>query len=187
MSPFVGLTGTPGTGKKTLAPSVAAELGVPSFGLNDLAEEYCLAANAEDEASVDTALLGQMILRKLTGPALLYGHLLPYTLGAGSVSRVVVLRCEPSVLKKRLLSRGYRPKKLHENLEAELIGVLSSASDRSFGRRKVSEFDTTRADPKKAGKSVARLISGRAKGERLEWTRGYDSASRLRSLLSLRR
>ena len=188
MPRYVGLTGTPGTGKKSLAPFVAAALGLQSFGLNDLAVAYGLAARGTDGAEVNAQLLGKAILRHVKGPALLYGHLLPYAFAAGTFQSIVVLRCEPKVLKRRLIGRGYAPEKVVLNLEAELIGAVASDTIASFGEKVVAEFDTSKGELRAAGNTISSLITeelgGRGK-RRYDWTRGYDSARKLRSLLSV--
>ncbi|MDG6903079.1 MAG: hypothetical protein JRM80_14130, partial [Nitrososphaerota archaeon] len=99
-----GITGTPGTGKKSVAPMVAGSLGVRCLGLNELAKGAGLLKGKE--GLVDTRLLKKHIAAHLKGPAVVYGHLLPYSLDRGRVTRVAVLRCEPAVLKRRLESRG---------------------------------------------------------------------------------
>jgi adenylate kinase len=185
LSHYVGITGTPGTGKKTVAPIVAAVLHIPCFSLNDLAVSYGLAKPSEGSSSVDTSLLGRRIQRELDYPALLYGHLLPYTLRPGWVSRVIVVRCEPALLKKRLLSRGYGREKVLENVEAELIGVVSSDCYGSYGEKKVVEFDTTNSRPNLAGGSIASLVRGEVITQRIDWIKHFDSARKLKSLLSL--
>jgi len=103
---FYGITGTPGTGKKSIAPLVANILGIPHFSLNNIASDLGLI----DEEEVDTSLLAEEI-RKINDKAMLYGHLLPLVLKKMDVIHVIVLRCEPSILKERLYSRGYEKKK----------------------------------------------------------------------------
>lgn len=181
------MTGTPGTGKKTIAPLVASRMGLPCISLYDQAVSSKLIKKDDDDAEVDTAALGRFIVKRVSGPALVYGHLLPYVLGRRDLRKVAVLRCEPKALKRRLLAREYRPKKVVENVEAELIGVLSADSMTAFGRRKTAEFDTTAPKPGTAAKAISEFLSGdREPGPRFDWTFGYGSASKLRSLLSVR-
>ncbi len=185
MPRFVGITGTPGTGKKTLAPLVASRLGLPCHGLNDLALSYGFVNLEGIIQEIDTAALAKKISHELSGPALVYGHLLPYVLEKRAVSRVVVLRCQPSVIKRRLLARGYAFEKILENVEAELIGVLSSDARLAFGEQKTTEFDTSAADSGAAAASVTEMVR-KPRGSRplIDWTLDYDSASKLKFLLS---
>ena len=182
MKGIIGVTGTPGTGKKSVSPLVADALHLKSLGLNELARE--LGAVGRRGGVVDADLLRGRIARSVRGPVLLHGHLLPYVLDRKSVQRVVVLRCAPDVLKKRLSGRGYPARKVEENVEAELIGVVSADAFAAFGRAKTFEFDTTRSAPSEAAGEVAGLLRRRSPATRIDWTLDYDSGAKLRSLLS---
>lgn len=185
MENFFGITGTPGAGKKTLAPMVASRLGLPCISLYDQAVSSGLIRQGDNDAEVDTTILGRFIVKHVNGPALVYGHLLPYVLGGRELRRVVVLRCEPKTLKRRLLARGYQPRRAMENVEAELIGVLSAESMTAFGESKTVEFDTTASKPASAARVISKLLKGSGgPSSRIDWTLSYTSASRLRSLLS---
>jgi adenylate kinase len=177
---IIGITGTPGTGKKSIAPLVASRLKLPCVSINDLAQRYWGPGQAE----VDTRLLRSRIGRELSGPALLFGHLLPYVLEPKAAELVAVMRCEPSVLKERLLRRGYPQSQVLENVEAELIGVISADSYDAFGSSKTFEVDTTRLDPRRAGEKVTRLLRRSPQVRRIDWTLSYDSDEKLKSLLS---
>lgn len=187
MRNYVGITGTPGTGKKTIAPLVASRMGLPCISLYDQAVSSGMIRQDDSDAEVDTAALGRFVVKRVNGPALVYGHLLPYVLGGRDLRKVAVLRCEPKTLKRRLLAREYGPTKVVENVEAELIGVLSADSMTAFSSKKTAEFDATAPEPTAAAKAVSEFLKGsREAGPRIDWTFGYGSASKLRSLLSVR-
>lgn len=182
MKGIVGVTGTPGTGKKSVSPLVADALGIGCLSVNDLARETGSLGKREGE--VDVGLLRRKIARRVRLHPLLYGHLLPYVLDRRSVKRVVVLRCDPGVLKKRLSARGYPSGKIEENVEAELIGVVSADAYDAFGAEKTSEVDTTLSTPAEAAGRVVRLLRRGSRSPRIDWTLDYDSGAKLRSLLS---
>ncbi|MDG6910354.1 MAG: AAA family ATPase [Nitrososphaerota archaeon] len=182
MRGILGITGTPGTGKKTLAPLVAQALGAGCLGLNDVAREDGLLGK---DGGVEPALLRRSLARRLKAPAVVYGHLLPYVLGRNDAASVAVLRCEPSVLKRRLASRGYPSSKVLDNVQAELIGLVSADAISTFGRAKVFEVDTTRSEPQASAAALVALARGRRGRARLvDWMPNYDSSQRLRSLLA---
>ena len=182
---IMGMTGTPGTGKKSIASLVASKLGIDCLGINDFARRARLARVSSSGLEVDTGKLRKRLEREVRGEVLLYGHLLPYVMGRSSVRGVVVLRCEPGVLKERLAVRKYSPKKVGENVEAELIGLVSSDAYKVFGEAKTSEVDTTYTSPREAAQTAAeRLTDSRSGGSRIDWTTNYDSGSKLRALLS---
>lgn len=178
-----GITGTPGTGKKSIAPAVAERLGVKCLSLNDLAKSYRLVKGASGDVDVDK--LRSRLQGGLPRDAVVYGHLLPYVLDSRAVSRVVVLRCEPGALKERLRARGYEPKKVVEDVEAELIGVVSSDAFDTYGKEKTWEVDTTRTTPGEAAAAISKIASSAPRpAPRIDWTLDYDSGAKLRLLLS---
>jgi adenylate kinase len=182
---FVGITGTPGTGKKTLAPLVARTLGLQCIGLNDLLTKR---EKTKGTFSVDPAKMRRQLLERTKGRWLVYGHLLPDVLEERDVERVVVLRCDPEALKRRLQSRGYSQAKLASNVEAELIGLIASDCFAKFGRSRVTEFDSTSRSKSDSAKSVARLLGRRLlRGHPVDWLGRYASPEKLTSLLSAAR
>jgi len=180
---MLGITGTPGTGKKTVAPIVAERLGTQCLNLNELARSHGLVS--PKSGAVDTQKLRARLKRKLSENVVVYGHLLPYAVPSTAVSRVIVLRCEPGVLKQRLRLRGYGPSKIVENVEAELIGIVSSDAYDAYGRAKTREVDTTNASPSDVATAVLEIVFSKPSDvPEIDWTLDYDSGAKLRLLLS---
>jgi adenylate kinase len=183
---MVGVCGTPGTGKKTVSPMVARLMGLPApIPINSLAPK--------GEAEVDTTLLRRKLLALDPPRAVLFGHLLPHVLRKSEAGFVVVLRCEPSVLRERLAGRGYPQAKVTENVEAELIGVVLDECLRRFGSALVREYDATSASPRAVAMAIVRdAKAATAHGMRaagaprawIDWTLDYGSSTKLRSLLA---
>jgi adenylate kinase len=181
---FYGITGTPGTGKKTIAPRVAAALGVPCVSLNELALRYRLIRRPSRSADLDVDVLKTRIDSNLAEPCLLFGHLLPYVLDRGRVSKIAVLRCDPVELSRRLEARRYPKSKVRENAAAELIGLIAAESLKAFGRERVAEIDTTDVSPSKAvTRTLSWLRSGSSPPAPIDWVGDYASPERLRLLL----
>jgi adenylate kinase len=183
---IIGITGTPGVGKKSVAKVVAEKLHLRSVSLNDLAGSYGFDQPTGTDSEVDTEAFSRVFAKRLSGRAVVYGHLLPYVLPRRMATRVAVLRCDPLVLKRRLAKRGYPSSKMIENVEAELIGLISADSFKAFGPAKPFEVDTTHSTPSEAAdKVVAKALGGGSDAERLDWVVGYGTAERLRSLFSV--
>ena len=71
---------------------------------------------------------------------------------------VIVLRCRPSVLAKRLKARGYPDRKVAENAEAEALDVILVESVETG--REVYEIDTTNITPEEAADAVMSILAG---------------------------
>lgn len=163
----------------------AKALGLRSVSINDLARVGGLL-DSEPDGEVDVRRLKKVLSKSLHGPALVYGHLLPQVFGPDSMVKVVVLRSDPIVLKNRLEERGYAPDKVMSNVEAELIGLVSSEAFETFGESRTVEVDTSHTSGPKAARMVATAIREEpSHKERIDWTLNYDSAPKLRSLLSI--
>jgi adenylate kinase len=146
----IALTGTPGTGKTT----VAALLPYRVIDLNALVkgglnlgtdpERGCLEADMDGLEQK----LAEMNTDELT---VLDGHFSHYF-----ADEAVVLRLAPSELKKRLEARGYPETKIQENLESEVIDVILVEAVEFCGR--VSEIDTTGRSPQVVADLVVKAI-----------------------------
>lgn len=167
-----------------MAPLLASRLGLSCVDLNELSVSHGLIRASAKDGGVDTGELRRIVAKEIPGRAVVFGHLIPFVLGRRSVSRVVVLRCEPGVLKVRLLKRMYPPRKLIDNVEAELIGLVSSEAYEAFGETKTFEIDTTYSAPARVTEAAIEIIEGTsAAPPRIDWTTNY-SAAKLRLLLS---
>ena len=146
------LTGTPGTGKTT----VAALLPFRVIDLNAVVREEeltlgtdpdrgCLIADVEALAE----RLDELAPEGDDGIVVLEGHF-----SHQFASEAIVLRTRPRVLKERLLQRGYPEEKVRENLEAEALDVILVEAAQWCER--VSEIDATCLSPEE----VAALVVG---------------------------
>lgn len=187
MKRVIGITGIPGTGKKTISPIVASMLNFTCISLNEFAElKHCIRRSG-NEILVDIDLLRESIREARLKECVVYGHLLPDVLSKSDVDFVSVLRCHPDSLKQRLIKRSYSIEKLNENLEAELIGLSLYSSIKAFGKDKVHEYDTTGKEPIKVAEMI---VSDYRKGKKqsarwIDWIDYYDDPLKLRSLLSI--
>jgi len=121
----VGLTGTPGTGKTTVAKAIS-DLGV-ILNVSDLAEERGFLGSFESDEEVKeidienlVSVLEEEWITEPVGLTIIEGHLAHHL----PCDVVVVLRCDPDILRERLEKRGYSEKKINHNVEWELMGSM---------------------------------------------------------------
>ena len=151
----VALTGTPGTGKTTVADRLETDLTV--IHLNEAIREEDLVETVDADRDSWVADL-DAVTEWLDGrdDVLIeshLAHLLP-------VDRAVVLRCHPEELLERLSDRGVPLAKAHENAESEALDlILAEAVDR-LGEDDVYEIDTTGRSPAAVTADVAAAIAG---------------------------
>jgi adenylate kinase len=74
-------------------------------------------------------------------------------------SGIIVLRCEPEVLAKRLESRGYSCEKVLENVQSEVLDViLCEATDTDIP---VFEVDCSHNDVSVTADSIEEILKGK--------------------------
>ena len=162
----VVITGNPGVGKHTCGGLVAAALIANVVDLNKLALEVP-SKQTEKGLDVDVRKLSLLVSRKLRKKmsSIVIGHLAPYVVYPGLVNTVVVLRKSPYELLKTLQERGYSTEKIKENVESEILGVTLNDSIKTFGRRKVAEFDVTGKTSGQIADQILSVIERKSKKE----------------------
>jgi adenylate kinase len=116
----IAITGTPGVGKTSFCSSTNHQ----TLTVEEIAAIHqCLGETEEDGAApIDLQKLIPTIDWPEADILLIDGHLshlLP-------VDGIVLIRCHPDILKKRLFERDYSQSKVSENVECELIGTIAA-------------------------------------------------------------
>jgi len=154
------ITGTPGTGKSTIAGLLEGK-GYAILEIENFARVRGIYSYIENGETllVDVPELMAALGRFLPelGEAFLIGHLSHNLPGADSI---VVLRTRPSVLRTRLVGKGWGEGKISENLEAEALDICLGEAIELHGE-KVSEIDTTDRSPAETLRMVLDVHSGR--------------------------
>jgi adenylate kinase len=134
-----GITGTPGTGK-SLVGSELARRGHTVVHLTDTVGPYGIGDDEDRDARIID--VDRWAAEFVPVDGFVEGHLahlLP-------CDRIVVLRCRPDELKKRLSRRKYRDAKIRENADAEAIDVCLIETVEKFSPDQILELDTTSRD-----------------------------------------
>lgn len=155
----VALTGTPGTGKTTVSDLVETDLDV--VHLNDVISEEDLTESVDEERDslvADLDSVGRWLddWEATCGDLLVESHLAHLF----DADRVVVLRCDPEELERRLLDRGESEAKAHENAESEALDVVLSEAVGRHGEERVYEVVTTDRDPEAVAREVEAVVTG---------------------------
>ena len=160
----IAVTGTPGTGKTSVARLLARRLKAKLVDLNALILKkklFELDAAGERVANLrKTWAAFAEVLKKSKGPVVVEG-LLAHLLPKKYLTHVLVLRTRPKVLERRLKARGYSGLKLQDNLEAEALGIILWEAVHKHGIERVYEIDTTRLSPAKSVKTFLNALEGK--------------------------
>jgi len=134
----VALTGSPGTGKSTLA-SRLKQHGMNVITVEEIANGVDALSQSDTALEVETSILPNWTWDG-TDDCIIDGHLSHHC----SVDAIIVLRCHPSELRQRLKQReGYGYDKIESNVEWELLSGVWSDLIALHPQTKVMELDTT--------------------------------------------
>ena len=151
------ISGTPATGKTTLAKALTAKLSAQYINLTDYAKTNNLILSEDKERKssiVDEKKMKQKLAQTIKDSEneniIVDGHFAQAVVPKTLSTHVFVLRKNPKELKKTMEKLGWPENKIYENLSAEILDVcLVEALQMQKG--KVCEIDAS-------GKTVDKLI-----------------------------
>ena len=169
----VGITGSPGTGKKTLAKGLSSITGYRVININSL----CISRGAISGRDKYGIIANIPKLKKIVAKQirddnfLLVGHLLPYILSPKDTELAIVLRCNPYILEERLKTRGYPEKKTLMNIGAETLGTCYVDTVKKFGYKMIHVIDTSSKIHRETIEEALLVMEGKNKydGSDIDW------------------
>jgi adenylate kinase len=160
------ITGNPGVGKHTSAKIITERINAEIIDINKVAiDNNATGKKTNLGLDVDVKRLVRLLekLLKEKRDFVIVGHLAPYVLKPADISLVAVLRRSPYELEKTLKKRGYSVNKVRENVASEILGTSLYDSLKTFGKRKVAEFDTTDKTPKETVDEILAALQKKPK------------------------
>ncbi|MFC1754393.1 adenylate kinase family protein [Thermoproteota archaeon] len=162
---IIGITGTPGTGKKSIGKILANYLNYKFLNLNQIASKSdAIVSVTENDLEIDPDKLRNQVEKQIVeGNIVLVGHLLPHVISKDKIKFVVVLRCSPEELKIRYSARGYSVSKINDNIMSEILDICFVDALNAFGADSIVEFDTTGQQPIEIAQEIAKICRGNPK------------------------
>ena len=159
------ITGSPGTGKSTMAKLLATKLGLLHIDLHEMIENDSVVSSEfnkeKDCFDLDMGRVEELVkveLKKNSGRVMVLDSHVAHLLSAELMIAVIVMKCSNlKILEKRLLDRNYSLAKVKENLDSEIFEVcFDEASELGVP---MLEFDTADVlDEEAALGSVQKLL-----------------------------
>jgi len=155
---IIALTGTPGTGK-TSASKILEENNFEVVDLNKLAIEKGFLIGDDkyrNSKIVDIERLNNHVRANYGERNIIFieGHLSHLL---KSVDKVIVLRCHPDELRKRLSRKRWKKEKVRENIEAEILDIVLCEAVDIRPEKNIFEIDTTGESTKDVARSVMEI------------------------------
>ena len=170
----INISGTPCTGKTKISKLLSKKLGYKLIQINELAEKLKAFTGYDEKRKckiLDMKKLEKEI-NKIKGNVIIEGH----TSHLFPADIVIVLRCNPEILKKRL-EKIYpsKPLKVKENLEAEILGVITSEA--VMNNKKVYEIDTSENTAEENVNDIIKILDGKIDNfivGKIDWLEKYS-------------
>jgi adenylate kinase len=149
LTAIIIVTGTPGTGKTTLARALAEAIEACYLNLTQFVSKYKLYSGIDRQRRtkiIDVSRTRARLKKELStmrGPVVIDTHVPGGIVPREMVKRVFVLRSDPRTLEDRLRAKKWRANKIRENVLAEIVDSCLNSAVEHYGRRRVIQFDTS--------------------------------------------
>lgn len=170
---LITISGTPGTGKTAVAKLLAKKINAKLITTDFLVNKYKIPATLDRKRKtkiIDTRKLSFAARKESIGKTIFEGHLSHFTRS----DIAIILRTSPQELEKRLKKKKWSAAKIRENIEAEVVGIISSEA---VNAKKVFEIDTTGKSAEKTALLLLKILNNHSMQKRyvikIDWSQDY--------------
>ena len=185
------VTGTPGVGKTSISRLLASKLDAVYVNLGELVEQESLISGVDEARETliaDTDKVSkrvQEILESSKCDVIVDGHYAVDVVPPKNVHMVFVLRRDPNELKGFMENRGFKERKLWENLAAEILDVCLWDAVSACDSDKVCEIDVSGKKVEDVVEDMILMLEGRKKCRVgiVDWLGKLEGEGRLHEFL----
>lgn len=166
------MTGTPGTGKTTFSKALSQRLNYRYVNIEDIIVNENLHKGydeARDSYILDIDKAYNRML-EISEPNTIYeGLSIAYLADEEWLDKVIILRCNPYILEKRLTEKGFKPEKIRENIASEILDIISSEVYSRFNIEKTIQIDNSGDLERGVEKAVRFLMGEDVESDYVDW------------------
>jgi adenylate kinase len=161
---IVAITGTPGTGKTSVA-EILKDNGFTVVDFHKAASENSFLIGKDKERDtkiVDIKAFDDFVKKHFISEDIVFieGHLSHLL---KNVEKVILLRCHPKKLKKNLSVKKWKKEKIKENLEAEILDIILCEAVEIHSEDNVFEIDTTNRNIEDIASNILEIVKNKFK------------------------
>ena len=172
---IIVLTGTPGTGKTTVAKMLCKKRGFARISLSLLAKKGKFFSKKGKDGALVAKLLplqkkANFIISASKKSIIIDGHLAAdMKLRA---DKVIILRLHPKILRRRLLKRKYSKEKISQNLLCEALDYCTLRVQKNYPAKKIFEINVAGTGKTGLLQKVENIIFGKKlpKNEKIDFS-----------------
>lgn len=140
---IICVSGTPGTGKTTLAKRIAKDFSVKYLSGNQIISKYKLSEGKDNEKNcliVDVKKFSKAAVKEcISNKDYIIDSHLSHHIPSNNIDLCIICQCSLKILQQRLKKRRYSKKKIRENLDAEIFEIcLNEAREK---KHKIIVYD----------------------------------------------
>jgi adenylate kinase len=161
------ISGTPGCGKTSVSKKLAENLSAKIISLNKIAISKKLSPEYDTNRAtyiIDTneflPILKNEIerIQKMNPDFLIIEGHFTDIVPESYINYIIILRCDPDELYKRLIKKGYKLKKIRENVQAEILGNCVNYFIEKGIKLPLYEIDTTNKNIETIAKIILSVV-----------------------------
>ena len=157
---LIAISGTPGTGKTAVAKELKKELDANLVSLSTLLRKGRIKSQWDDGRKtkiVNIKELRNAVKKNISNNEtnIIDGHLSHFI----PADIIVILRCRPDVLIKRMKKKGWTTRKIMENVHVEILDAVTIESLEQHKKNRIIEIDTTKMAPKQAAVMIKKILN----------------------------
>ena len=145
------ISGVPGTGKTLISKKLSESLNLSYINIGEYAKENFDFPIEQDEIVIDEEVVENK-LKELDN--LIIDSHIPF-----KADKVIILRCNPSILLERLQMRVYNKEKIQDNLLSEILDYEIYAAKELFSDEDI--YEVLSEDIDETIKEVMKIIKGK--------------------------